>query len=220
MNIQLGIYELFSTIIPGCIYLVSIGQILIMLGILKLEKLDTTVISDMSFWLTVFFLIAAYLLGAISAPFGLWWYKRFKKKDQSVESLKALKQRHKDRWIIDFSDDDWHVLLALLRTKNLGLALENERHQASSIMLRNVSFGFLVLAGVNFLQSGLEWNLNFLFVGIGLLIVSWITMRESQKFRRWYYDSIFSSVLAYRVDLEKIIKPIDVPVKPRKSRNG
>lgn len=221
MNIQLGIYELFSTIIPGCVYLVSVIQILIMTNILKIENLDTTIIADMSFALLILFLIVAYLLGTIFSPFGLLWYKAFKgKKDQSVESLNSLKLRHKDRWLIDFNDDDWHVLLAFVRTKNLELGLENERHQASSIMLRNISFGFLILAIVNFAQSGLDGNINFLIVGVSLLVVSLITIRESRKFRRWYYDSVLSSVLAYRVDLEKTIKPIEIPVKPRKSRSG
>lgn len=221
MNIQLGVYELFSTIVPGCVYLVSVIQILMMTDILKIEKLDATIMADMSFALLILFLIVAYLLGTIFSPFGLLWYKAFKgKKDQSVESLNSLKLRHKDRWLIDFNDADWHVLLAFIRTKNLELGLENERHQASSIMLRNISFGFLILAMVNFAQSRLDGNINSLIVGVSLLIVSLITIRESRKFRRWYYDSVLSSVLAYRVDLEKTIKPIDVPVKPRKSRNG
>lgn len=220
MNIQLGIYELFSTIIPGCVYLVSITQILIMSGVLKLEKLDMAVIADMSFILAVFFLLAAYLLGVILSPFGLFWYKRFKIKDQSVASLKEFKLRHQGRWNIDFEDGDWHVLLAFIRSKNLDLARENERHLAGSIMLRNISFGFLLLAIINFVQSGLAWNLCFLLAGGGLLILAWITIGESKKFRRWYYDSILSSVLAYRVSLEQSIKPFEPPVKPRKGRNG
>ncbi len=220
MNIQLGIYELFSTIIPGCVYLVSIAQVLIMLGVLKLEKLDMAVIADMSFILAIFFLLAAYLLGIILSPFGLFWYKRFRIKNQSVASLKEFKLRHQGRWNIDFEDGDWHVLLAFIRSKNLDLARENERHLAGSIMLRNISFGFLLLAIINFVQSGLVWSLYFLIAGVVLLILSWITISESRKFRRWYYDSVLSSVLAYRVDLEKSIKPFEPPTKARKVKNG
>lgn len=220
MNIQLGIYELFSTIIPGCVYLVSITEILIMSGILKLEKLDIAVIADLSFILAIILLLTAYLLGIVLSPFGLFWYKRFKRKDQSSASLKEFKLRHQGRWNIEFEDVDWHILLAFVRSKNLDLARENERHLAGSIMLRNISFGFFLLAIINFVQSRLAWNFFFLLAGIVLLILSWITISESKKFRRWYYDSILSSVLAYRVDLEKSIKQYEAPTKTRKGRNG
>lgn len=220
MNVQLGIYELFSTIIPGCVYLVSVVQILIITDVLKLDRLDATVIADMSLALLILFLIAAYLLGVIFSPFGLLWYKVFKRKDQSLESLQTLKQRHKSSWVIDFSNEDWHVLLAYVRSKNLDLARENERHLASSIMLRNISFGFLVLATVNIVQSGIAWNLSFLLAGVGLMILSLITIFESKKFRRWYYDSVLSSVIAYRIDIDKSIKPFESPAKLRKGKNG
>ena len=210
MNIQLGIYELFSTIIPGSVYLVAVGQVLIMTGVVPFSW---KTINSLSFVSAIIFLVASYLLGIAFSRFALWWYKIFKGKDQSTESLKRFKVTHQDRWNINVEDEDWHILLALIRSRNFDLALENERHLASSIMLRNVSFGFLLLAVINFIQYFIVWNLFFLAVGFGFLVLSILTIGESMKFRRWYYDSILSTILAYRMDLEKFIVSIKPTVK-------
>jgi len=205
MNIQLGIYEIFSTIIPGCVFLVALLQLLIMT---KVVQIDWDSLNNLTFVSAIFILVVAYLLGVTFGRFGLIWYKVFRRKNQSVESLRIFKLRHESRWNIDFTDDDWHVLLAFIRSKNLDLARENERHLASSIMLRNVSFGFLLLAIINLIHYFLVLNLALLIVGVVMFALSILAISESIKFRRWYYDSILSSVLAYRVELEKSIKSV------------
>jgi hypothetical protein len=210
MNIQLGIYEIFSTIIPGCVYLVWIFELLILTGGISVKWQDLNGVTWVS---ALFLLVVAYLLGVIFGRFGLFLYKQFKKEDISVESLKQFKQKHEARWDMDFVDDDWHILLAFVRSKSLDLAREIERHQASAIMLRNISFGFLLLAIINMGQYIWLRNIYLLIVGIVLLIFSRLMISDSMKFRHWYYDSILSSILAYRIDLGKSIKPVEPPAK-------
>jgi len=217
MNIQLGIYEIFSTIIPGSVYLMAIGQLLMVTNIIRF---DWKTVNSLSLASAMIFLIAAYLLGIAFSRIALGWYKLFRGKNQSIESLQAFKLRHQDRWIINFVDEDWHVLLAYIRSKNLDLARENERHQAASIMLRNASFGFLLMMCINLWQYFIVWNMLFAFISLGFLFLSLLMIRESMKFRRWYYDSILSTILAYRIDLEKSIKPVEPSAKPRKGRNA
>jgi hypothetical protein len=77
MNIQLGIYEIFSTIIPGCVYLVAICDLFLLTGAVSF---DWKAINNAT-------LVAAYLLGLIFGWFGLLWYKRFKKVDISVDAF-------------------------------------------------------------------------------------------------------------------------------------
>jgi len=54
MNIQLGIYEIFAAIIPGFVYLVAILQLLIMVGVVKL---DLKSINSLSIVSAIFLLI-------------------------------------------------------------------------------------------------------------------------------------------------------------------
>ncbi len=50
--------------------------------------------------------------------------------------------------MIDFKDEDWPILLAYIRTKNLELASEIDRHNAISIMSRNIGTGLMLIAGI------------------------------------------------------------------------
>ena len=215
MNIQLGIYEIFSTIIPGCIYLMAIGQVFSMLGF---KQLTWDILKDLSGISIFIVLIAAYVLGLAFNRFGIGWYGLFKGSNKSVDSLNAFKLNQSNRWNINFEDKDWQILLALIRSKNLDLARETERHLASAIMLRNLSFGFLLLTIINLIQAALISSLGFLIASIVLFTISMLTISESKKFRRWYYDTILSTVLAYRIDLEKLIQPVEPAPKQRKSR--
>ncbi len=183
MNIQLGIYETFSTIIPGFVYLVAICQVLLLTGFVLF---DWKSINNLSLVSVTFFVVISYLLGITFSRFGLVWYQifRLRKKDQSAEALKAFKLKHQHRWVSNFVEDDWNILLAFIRSKNLEMAREDERHLASSIMLRNISFGFFLLSIINLTQSVLIWNLYYLFLSISLFVLSLLTMSESRKFRR------------------------------------
>jgi len=106
--------------------------------------------------------------------------------------------------------------LAFIRTKNLELAGELDRHNALSIMLRNVSLGLLFLAVNSFIQFFISQNPVNIFACIGLLVLSALIMREAIKFRALFYDGIYETILAYRIDLESAIKPVHSTVKRRK----
>jgi hypothetical protein len=210
MNIQLGIYDIFSAVIPGCVHLVAIFQLLTIMGVVQI---DWKSLSNLSFFSAIFILIVAYLLGISFGRFGIIWYKIFKRKNQSLESLEEFRTRHKGRWNIDFRDEDWHILLAFLRTKDMDLAREIERHLATSIMLRNVSFGFFLLAVINLVQYFLVGDLLNIFASLAWFGLSLLMIRESIKSRRWYYDTILSTIVAQRIDLEKSITPVPASAK-------
>ena len=70
----------------------------------------------------------------------------------------------------------------------------------------------------NLIQLFIVWNLNNMLIGFVLIILSWLLIRESAKFRRWYYDTILSTIVAYRIDLEKTIKPVIASAKRGKGK--
>ena len=205
MNIRLGIYEIFSRIVPGMFYIAAIGQLLV---IFNLVNIDLKIINEISLTTSIGIIVVAYFVGEALDRFALFWFRIFKKKGFSARSFAQFKKWHKDRWVIDFEDHDWPILLAYIRIKNLELASEIERNNALSIMLRNVSFGLLLMTISNIIQFFLSSDFLYIVVSISLLIVSILLGREFVKFRRWFYSGIYETIIAYRIDLEKRVRPV------------
>jgi len=204
MNIRLGIYEIFSRIVPGGVYLLAVVQLLVTLGVLTL---DLQALNDISLIASLGLVVAAYVMGGALNPFSFVWLRLFRVKGASEAALKAFKQKYEGDWEIDIEDKDWPILLAILRSKDLELAGEIERHNALSIMMRNVSLGMGMMAG-NFVAGFfLSRNTQDIFASIIIFLLALLVLRESAKFRRWYYDAVIETVFAYRIDLEKLFKP-------------
>lgn len=217
MNLRLGIYEIFSRIVPGGVYMAAIAQLLSVLGLLVI---DWQALNDVSLIASFGLVVLAYVVGGALNPYSFIWLRLFGNKGVSTVSLAAFKQRYRAQWEIDVDDKDWPVLLAFLRTKNLELTGDIERQNAISIMLRNVSFGLGMMA-VNFVVAFVLYRtLPNLFAAVILLVVSILVVRESTKFRRWFYDGIFETTLAYRIELEKLIKPKYSGIKHRREEKA
>ena len=205
MNIRLGIYEIFSRIIPGGVYLVAVGQLLNILGLIEI---DLQLLNEIAFVGSVALVVAAYIIGGAFDRAALAWFRVFKKPGLSARTFAEFRHKYRAQWQFEVGEDDWAILLAYIRTRSLELAGELDRHNAVSIMLRNVSLGLLLMAA-NFLIQGLATGqpANFV-ISFFLLVVSILTVLESVKFRGWFYNGIFETVLADRIDLEGIVKPV------------
>jgi hypothetical protein len=217
MNIRLGIYEIFSRIIPGGVYIVAIWQLLDILGV---TTIGLQTINSFSLPMFIGLIVVAYILGGALDNVALTLFRLFKKRGISARSFVEFKQRHQNRWVIDFKDDDWSILLAYIRTKSMELASEIERHNAISIMSRNISTGLVFIAGNSILQFLISRNSIQLVICLLMLILSALTLRESIKFRGWFYDGIYETILAYRIELEKSITPVDTLIKKSKVRTA
>jgi len=205
MNIRLGVYEIFSRIVPGGLYLAATGQLLIILG---LWKFDLESVNNISLIASIGLLLSAYTIGGAFDRLALGWFRLFAKRGTHTRTFANFKQSYQDRWEIDFNDGDWSILLAYIRTKNLELASEIDRHNAVSIMLRNVSLGLLFLGVNSLIQFLILGNWIYIFVVLILVGISFLIILEAKKFREMFYDSIFQTILAYRINLESAIKPV------------
>ncbi len=210
MNIRLGIYEIFSRIVPGALYMVVITQVLATFGVLNF---DIQMINNLSLAASIGLIIVAYILGGAFDNLAMIPFHLFKKQNISERTFARFKAIHQDRWRIDFKDDDWRLLLAFVRTKDSELAGELERHNALSIMLRNVSLGLLVLAADKVIQFFISRYSIDVFIALSMLALSMLILREAMKFRGWFYEGIYETILAYRIDLGDTIKPVHSPVR-------
>jgi hypothetical protein len=55
----------------------------------------------------------------------------------------------------------------------------------------------------------------WILISAFLLIASVAIIREAVKFRGWFYLTIFETILALRLDLEKRVVPLDNKTKTR-----
>ena len=205
MNIRLGIYEIFSRIVPGGLYIFAVGQFLAVLGLLDIDLQD---INNLSIISSIGAIIIAYILSEVFDRFALIWFRIFGKRGISTRILASFKNKHQQQWELKFDDKDLPILIAYIRIRDLELAGEIERHNAISIMLRNISLGLLMITTNTVIIFANSRNFTYLIAGLILFIFSIIIVRESIKFRQWFYSSIFETVVAYRLDLEKIVQPI------------
>jgi hypothetical protein len=184
--------------------MVAIWQLLTILGV---TTIDLQIINNFSIIASIGLIVVAYILGGALDNLSLILFQLFKKPGFSARSFVEFKKKHQDHWMIDFKDEDWPILLAYIRTKNMELASEIDRHNAISIMSRNIGTGLMLIAGNSLIQFLVSQNLIHLLICIAMLVLSALTFREAVKFRGWFYGGIYETVLAYRIDLEKSIKP-------------
>jgi hypothetical protein len=215
MNIKLGIYEIFSRIIPGGLYIVAVAQFLIIVGVINL---DLQSLNNLPAAITVGLIVVSYILGGAFDNLAISLFSLVRKTDISAGSLDAFKKKHQDRWHIDFEDQDWSILLAFIRTKSLDLASEIDRHNAISVMLRNFGVGLLVIAANFLIAFFISQNPVNLYICITMVGVSILIVREALKFRRWFFNGIYETVLAYRIDLEKSIRPVNHSITRNKNK--
>lgn len=215
MNIRLGIYEFFARIIPGAFYMAGLAQFLVVIGLLKV---DWQMLNNISLVVSVGLIVICYVLGEAFDRFALAWFRVFKKPGFSELTFTAFKKRYQDRWELNFKGSDWPILLAFIRTKNMELAGEIERHNALSIMLRNVSVGLLIMVVNTLIQFIIVRSIINVIVAAILLLISVLIIIESTKFRTWFYNGILETMLAYRIDLEAAIKPVPEKLVQRRSK--
>jgi hypothetical protein len=215
MNIRLGIYEIFSRIVPGVIYMAALLQFGIITGLISI---DWQVVSQIGLVPSVGLIIIAYILGTALDPLSQLWYLLFKPRGMSGKTLNEFKTKHKDSWTIDFEDKHWPILLAHIRINNPDIAGDIDRYNAFAIMFRNISLG-LILIAINFIvQFTLSKTTSYIFFAAILFVVSILIVREGVRFREWYYSSIFDTTIAYRLSLEEHIKSAKSDKKSKTSR--
>jgi hypothetical protein len=62
-------------------------------------------------------------------------------------------------------------------------------------------------------------NSQLVIIGAAWFVLSIFLVRDSVKFRRWFYYSIFETTVAFRLDLEKIIKPVRHTTKQKSNES-
>lgn len=193
MTIRTSIYDFFAYAVPGGLFLLNLLAFLNLFHVL----IDIKIIyisSELS--IVVVFVITSYIIGHLTAPIYRRWTKLFEAGTISTLAMDAFKKAHPNIKI-EIDSSDWQIWFASIRRESEELKVEIDRMMATSYFLRGVSFNLVILAFV--LIVGVV-NGNFAastLVGIPfVLLCSYISVRQSIKFNKWFYFQIYEIIIS------------------------
>lgn len=216
MSVSLGIYDFFAYIIPGLLYLFTLNEFLRVIG-WRFADVGTWLQAGQapSLFLAIPLLLAAYLMGHILDPLAYNFYCEFiyslrhKRKvyDKQLQYLKEIYPGLEIR----FQPKDWNALFALIRQRNPETAQYIDKFQADSIMLRNIALGALLLFFVYLVVFFSTGSWSYFLAALVSLLLSLLAIGKSNKFRAWFYKSIYESAIEYGTSLQDVVSHPSIP---------
>jgi hypothetical protein len=204
MSISIGIYEFFSYTLPGGFYLLVGLYAGLIFGLFPAEP---QWLEKAWLFVLVVFVGTAYLAGLLLYPLARLWGELFIVRDLTRKAL-GWAEKMSPGVHLRICDKEWPLVMAFLKQANPNRAEEIERKNAINLMLRNTSFGLLLLALVQVLYFALEspliWNLVFALAFLGLSVLAG---QQSTKFARMYFSEAYLAVLVLGMKVEDIVSP-------------
>ena len=203
MSITIGVYEFFAYTIPGYFYLAVAGVLGMITGwfdmLAFLPHLDALTFVLVS--------VGAYGLGLLMDPVAKWsWEDPFKNEKAKDRAWSNVWERN-ENLSCRLEARQWPLMQAHARVTDAGAAAHYERFQATSIMLRNVSFSLVLAAitlGMGLLLGALAiWHLVSILL---LMLFAILSIRQSRKFSIWAYETVFDTFLAIEAPMEDFVK--------------
>jgi hypothetical protein len=202
MSVSLSLYDVFSNIVPGLIYLFAINELLRTFGKSQVDLLQA------SSGQVLFIIIIAFVLGHLCTTFTYnGWYKLFVRRDDDKRALEKTISRFPDLKI-DFKHTDSDLLLSIIQSRDKEGAERIEGYRANAIMMRNISFGLFLIGLVELTKFFINnYAMPFLGTAILAFIFSAIAIRGAARFYQWFYRDIFrTSVIHGSTYLEVVRK--------------
>jgi len=204
MSIKLGLYDFFAYMIPGSIYILVLTHLSTIFGWVKA---DFRLIANLPSLQILVLAALAYIVGMVIYPIAERWNGLFKPRGIAKKAYSEFESRYSN-FEVRFKPEHWGLLLAYIRRENFELSAEIERHNVISLMLKNLSFGLSLLAILQIVEF---IRVKFLTVHIAMFMIltflSILAIRESAKFKLWFYLSIFDAVAAQSLDSSDLIAP-------------
>jgi len=207
MSIAIGVYDFFSYTIPGVFYLYIIYEFLLLfkLDMFNLLQIITKTSTPIQVAILIIGLVVAFIAGHIFDMVAHWLVFNLMYRGKTSQIvLNKIKQRDNDA-NIQFEAKDWHLLLILLRQRNLPVAQSFDKLEADSIMFRNISLIALLIAFVMGAKAILDNSYLWFIVGVFLPV--WImAARRSFTLHTWFFEGVFLSALEYGNSVSKVLE--------------
>lgn len=193
MNVRVGIYDFFSYLIPGSVFSFAILYSLNEMGI---KLIDPQTASSFEFFVSVG---TAYILGFVVDVISKPWLRIFEPQKKRERIIQKFSYRYPAFKQI-FYETDWYTFLVFIKRNDLDIGRDIEQNNATSIMLRNLSFAVLCL-GVSLLTSLFSPGNTLIVVpSFFCVVISLILQRQSIKFKTWFYLGLYQAVIGLLIN--------------------
>ena len=214
MSINFGLYDFFSFLIPGLLYIFTFGKLLVDLGWNYSEGVPWESVASSNIIILLPVVAFAYVVGHIMDVIANGIFlrsirtirNRFTKILSAEVKALAIQKKVHSELDIKFGEKDWFLLFNLIGQRNISLSQYIDKYQADSIMLRNISFGGFLLAVFQIFGNLGSLNLSSFVIAISSLLISYVAYIKSEDFRMWFFSSIFEASLEYGLSLEDVVK--------------
>jgi hypothetical protein len=222
MNLRIGLYDFFAYTVPGSLYVFVAYYLLVLLGWLKPDAIR---LSDLTFAQVVAIAVIAYLAGMLLSPVANRWLWLFRRRESVIAGQFERFKRDHPYLQVQVDGPVWPIMFAQVRQHNLELATEIDRHNVTSIMLRNVSLALLTLSVVEAVRAvWAGFHVGHLALAIIAVLGSLLALRQSIVFARWFFTAIYEASAALALqphDILVLLKPTHAhPGSPPTSGSG
>jgi hypothetical protein len=196
MSIRVGLYDFFAYTLPGIFYLAIIGFWLNTIG---LSVVDFSILNGFSLAVLFVIVVAGYITGLLIDPVAYRWMRLFhiRNRDAAKATFDEFTQLYP--WVnLNYDAKDWGILLRAVKSVSLEAAADVEQHNVAFIMLRNISFAFILslVSSVVYYFAVLS-NFWILILGLVFLVLAIVAMRRSRMRRHWFYMAVFEAFTAH-----------------------
>ncbi|MFM9948639.1 MAG: hypothetical protein ACKV1O_11935 [Saprospiraceae bacterium] len=194
MNIKASIYDFFAYTIPGGLLL-----LLVLHGLKTFGVADyfSTALNG-GFSALLFGGLAAYLIGFVFDPIMGYAAKLYPPPQEPyLAAFEQLKKRNSELDTRHINPSDWAIWFATIRRESLEAAFEIDRFFAYSKMMQ----GICIAAVLAFLQMIIylvfgKISAGYLLLVPVLAVFAWSSIRQSHKFKRWFFIMIYEAVIS------------------------
>jgi hypothetical protein len=215
MSVSLSLYDVFSNIVPGLIYLFTVNELLKVFGKSQIDLLQASTSGQI-----LFIILAAFVLGHLFTTFTYeGWYKLFIKRYDDKLALDKVVTRYPDLKI-NFKPTDSELLFSVIRSRDKTITERIEGFRANAIMMRNISFGLFLIGVVELTKFFIEkYALGFLGIAVLSFVFSGIALRGASRFYKWFYYDVFRISAIYGSTSLEIVKKFRNDVAAKKDKN-
>jgi len=203
MNIKASVYDLLAYIIPGGFLLLTTLYALNIFGVLRIDILSLAPTTAQLVVVIGF----SYIIGWLFRPIGRYWSRLFKPKRDAESALIEFKKIHPSTHV-NFEAADSNILFAHIKRQNKDIASDIEGLNASSLMLRHISVGLIILAVVEIANFSVTLSPQHLFFGLVSVVFSILAGKESNQFAQWYFHAIFENIVAQALQLPDPVESV------------
>ena len=202
MSVSLSLYDVFSNIVPGFIYLFTINELLKVFG-----KSQVDILQASSSGQILLIVLVAFVLGHLFTTFTFeGWYKLFVKQQEDKLAIEKISTQYPELKV-KFKPTDTDLLFSIIRSRDNVIAERTEGFRANAIMMRNISFGLFLLGLVEMIKFFInQYVVDFLGIAILAFIFSGIALRGAFRFYKWFYRDIIRISAIYGSTYLEVVK--------------